>query len=61
MPMDYEETEFVWEDYLQETGATPVPPTAFKHASITCTIYVFVCVCELFGLALIEQMCENIF
>ena len=59
MPLDYEETEFVWEDYLQETGATPVPPTAFKHVSITCTIYV--CVWELFGLALTEQMCEKYF
>ncbi|XP_060607615.1 scm-like with four MBT domains protein 1 [Ruditapes philippinarum] len=26
-----EEPEFVWEDYLQQTGTTAVPPTAFKH------------------------------
>nr|KAG5708815.1 hypothetical protein BaRGS_031969 [Batillaria attramentaria] len=31
VPMEYDESEFVWEDYLQETGATAVPPTAFKH------------------------------
>ena len=30
---DLEESEFVWEDYLKETGATSVPPTAFKHVS----------------------------
>ena len=33
LSMDFEEAEFVWEDYLQETGATPVAPTAFKHVS----------------------------
>ncbi|XP_036366059.1 scm-like with four MBT domains protein 1 isoform X1 [Octopus sinensis] len=27
----YEEPDFVWEEYLQETGALEVPPTAFKH------------------------------
>ncbi|CAL1529108.1 unnamed protein product [Lymnaea stagnalis] len=32
---DLEETEFVWEDYLRETGATAVPPTAFKHVEIS--------------------------
>ncbi|KAK3608079.1 hypothetical protein CHS0354_004735 [Potamilus streckersoni] len=26
-----EEDEFIWEDYLQKTGARAVPPTAFKH------------------------------
>ena len=26
-------SEFVWEEYLQETGVKAVPPTAFKHVS----------------------------
>ena len=29
----YDEPEFVWEEYLRETGAVEVPPTAFKHVS----------------------------
>ncbi|PVD24335.1 hypothetical protein C0Q70_14815 [Pomacea canaliculata] len=29
--VEYDESEFVWEEYLQETGASAVPPTAFKH------------------------------
>ncbi|CAG5126728.1 unnamed protein product, partial [Candidula unifasciata] len=28
---DLDDTEFVWEDYLRETGSAAVPPTAFKH------------------------------
>ncbi|GFN93457.1 scm-like with four mbt domains protein 1 [Plakobranchus ocellatus] len=32
---DLEESEFVWEDYLKETGATSVPPTAFKHVEMS--------------------------
>ncbi|XP_021367553.1 scm-like with four MBT domains protein 1 isoform X2 [Mizuhopecten yessoensis] len=31
VPVEYAEPEFVWEEYLQETGASAVPPTAFKH------------------------------
>lgn len=27
----YDEPEFVWEEYLRETGAVEVPPTAFRH------------------------------
>ena len=41
MSVDFDETEFVWEDYLQETGATPVPPTAFKHVRVT-EIFVYI-------------------
>lgn len=29
--VDSEDADFVWDDYLQETGASAVPPTAFKH------------------------------
>ncbi|ESO90512.1 hypothetical protein LOTGIDRAFT_123158, partial [Lottia gigantea] len=29
-----DEHEFIWEDYLQATGTTAVPPTAFKHVSL---------------------------
>lgn len=28
---DLDDSEFVWEEYLKETGAIAVPPTAFKH------------------------------
>ncbi|KAL5013685.1 hypothetical protein ScPMuIL_007955 [Solemya velum] len=31
VPIEYNEPEFIWEEYLQEAGATAVPPTAFKH------------------------------
>jgi len=31
VPVEYHEPDFVWEEYLQETGGTAVPPTAFKH------------------------------
>ncbi|BFZ09138.1 hypothetical protein BsWGS_12177 [Bradybaena similaris] len=32
---DLDEAEFVWEDYLRETGSAAVPPTAFKHVEIS--------------------------
>ncbi|XP_059151098.1 scm-like with four MBT domains protein 1 [Physella acuta] len=32
---DLEDVEFVWEDYLKETGASAVPPTAFKHVEVS--------------------------
>ncbi|GFR75003.1 Scm-like with four MBT domains protein 1, partial [Elysia marginata] len=32
---DLEDSEFVWEDYLKETGATSVPPRAFKHVELS--------------------------
>ena len=28
-----EEADFNWEEYLEETGATAAPHTAFKHVS----------------------------
>ena len=28
-----EEAEFNWEEYMEETGASPAPHTAFKHVS----------------------------
>ncbi|XP_041347271.1 uncharacterized protein LOC121367224 [Gigantopelta aegis] len=31
--VEYDQAEFNWENYLQETGASAVPPTAFKHVS----------------------------
>lgn len=31
IPVDYSDSEFVWEEYLQDTGVQAVPPTAFKH------------------------------
>ncbi|XP_023933206.1 scm-like with four MBT domains protein 1 isoform X1 [Lingula anatina] len=31
IPVEYEEPEFIWEEYLEDTGASPAPPTAFKH------------------------------
>ena len=34
-PADNSDSEFVWEEYLQETGVQAVPPTAFKHVSIS--------------------------
>ncbi|KAH9504832.1 Scm-like with four MBT domains protein 2 [Bulinus truncatus] len=32
---DLDDTEFVWEEYLKETGAIAVPPTAFKHVEVS--------------------------
>lgn len=29
-----EETEFNWEEYMEETGADAAPHTTFKHVSI---------------------------
>lgn len=31
VPVEYDEPEFVWEEYLQDTVSSAVPPTAFKH------------------------------
>jgi hypothetical protein len=31
VPIEYDSPEFVWEEYLEETGATAAPPTSFKH------------------------------
>ena len=39
MAVDVEESEFVWEDYLQETGALSVPPTAFKHVRLSVCLF----------------------
>ncbi|KAK6993736.1 scm-like with four MBT domains protein 1 [Biomphalaria glabrata] len=32
---DLDDSEFVWEEYLKETGAIAVPPTAFKHVEVS--------------------------
>jgi hypothetical protein len=32
-PVIYEEREFVWDDYLEETKSTAAPATSFKHVS----------------------------
>jgi hypothetical protein len=32
-PVVYEEREFVWDDYLEETKSTAAPATSFKHVS----------------------------
>ncbi|XP_071081791.1 scm-like with four MBT domains protein 1 [Haliotis cracherodii] len=31
IPVEYDQSEFIWEEYLLETGSTSVPPTAFTH------------------------------
>ncbi|XP_074645284.1 scm-like with four MBT domains protein 1 [Tubulanus polymorphus] len=31
VPIEYDEPDFVWEEYLEETGAVAAPPTSFKH------------------------------
>ncbi|XP_064633870.1 scm-like with four MBT domains protein 1 isoform X2 [Lineus longissimus] len=31
IPVEYNSPDFVWEEYLEETGATAAPPTSFKH------------------------------
>ncbi len=33
VPVEYDEVEFVWDAYLQETGSVAAPPTAFSHVS----------------------------
>lgn len=30
---DADEPDFVWEEYLEETGTLASPPTSFKHVS----------------------------
>ena len=32
-----EEREFVWDDYLEETGSAAAPATSFKHVRTTTT------------------------
>lgn len=32
-PVVYEEREFVWDDYLEDTKSVAVPATSFKHVS----------------------------
>lgn len=39
VPVEYDEVEFVWDAYLEETGALPAPPTAFTHVSIQNDIF----------------------
>ncbi len=34
VPVEYDEPEFVWEEYLEGTGASAAPPTSFTHVSI---------------------------
>ena len=29
--MEYEEPEFIWDEYLEDTGATAAAPTSFRH------------------------------
>jgi hypothetical protein len=31
IPVEYAESDFIWEDYLEETNSVAVPPTSFKH------------------------------
>ena len=33
IPVEFEEPEFLWEQYLEETGAQAAPPEAFQHVS----------------------------
>lgn len=43
VPIEYDEPEFVWEEYLEETGSSAVPPTAFKHVSHS-ILYIHWCI-----------------
>ena len=33
VPIEYDDQEFVWEDYLEETGALAAPDISFQHVS----------------------------
>ena len=33
--VEYEEVEFVWDDYLEDCKATAVPATSFKHVRLS--------------------------
>ena len=37
-----EEREFVWDDYLEETGSAAAPATSFKHVRTTTTIIIII-------------------
>lgn len=34
MAVEYDGSDFVWEEYLEDTGSVAVPNEAFKHVSV---------------------------
>jgi len=43
-----EEREFVWDDYLEETGSAAAPATSFKHVRTTTTIIIIIIIIFLY-------------
>ena len=37
--VEYEEVEFVWDDYLEDCKATAVPATSFKHVRLILILF----------------------
>jgi len=43
-----EEREFVWDDYLEETGSAAAPATSFKHVRTTTTAITIIIIIIIF-------------
>lgn len=41
--VEYDGSDFVWEEYLEETGSVAVPNEAFKHVSVCYSIRLINC------------------